>query len=213
MRIITHYSESHRLMAEKYLLPSVDMFSDHIHFPADQICAEAQWMTQGWNTATAAKLFSLASLPPDGGLDLFCDADIVCKSGIVEWLESRAVNGDFILYGKDNLQWCTGTILYRRTERVVEWWKNAAITCAEIGQNDQDGIHLMRAEMLDQKIQMGTLDDQVVCNLASLGATGPWTGSRFEVPKTCLLWHANWTLGVNQKQEMLEQALKQLEKL
>jgi hypothetical protein len=52
----------------------------------------------------------------------------------------------------------------------------------------------------------------VFCNWATVSTPAvppPWTGEDFDVPKTCLAWHANWVVGIDRKLEMLGRVVTQ----
>jgi hypothetical protein len=56
-------------------------------------------------------------------------------------------------------------------------------------------------------IQTQVLHKSVVCNWATVNAPvvpAPWDGESVVVPPSCLAWHANWTVGIDRKQRMLE---------
>jgi len=216
VRLITYYTPSHADMAEKYVLPMGKYFEGMTAFTERQICPSAEWKSEKWSEATSDKLRRISELEPDGGLDFFCDADVVFKQELSEWLQitAEAFPESFILYGRDAFDnWCTGVMLFRRTKEVIRWFTAMSVVCQLLNENDQDGIHAVRMSAKKMPFHMGFLNNQVICNLATLGYTSPWKGEPFEVPKSCLLWHANYTLGTGQKGHMLsivQDALKSL---
>jgi hypothetical protein len=50
---------------------------------------------------------------------------------------------------------------------------------------------------------MSVLPSDRVCNWATLGNRTVWQGEDFTVPDSCVAWHANWTVGIDAKMQML----------
>jgi len=206
MRLLTFFSASHQAMAARQVFPARDQFDDFIPLASEQVCPTAVYMSPGWNEVNRNKILALSRLPADGGLDFFVDADVVVGHSLRPWLQDQASRqpGSFILFGRDaGDTWCPGVILYRRTPQVLQWFSAMHYFCQLLDTNDQDGIAILRGATRCHPFFIGLLDPAVICNLASLGYTRPWQGEGFIVPQTCRLWHANYTLGVDQKNQML----------
>jgi hypothetical protein len=100
--------------------------------------------------------------------------------------------------------------LFRCVRPVLDWFRFCHEFCLLVGENDQDGLHILRSNAKSLPVEAGVLPGDRVCNWATVSAPqipAPWTGESFEVPATCLAWHANWTVGVERKTQMLERVV------
>jgi len=114
----------------------------------------------------------------------------------------------------DVVQWCAGVMLFRSTARVHAWWRLIADLSPIWNLPDQEVIHMLRehARQTGGKlpVPLTLLPSDGVCNWATVNAPtvpSPWDGEPFDVPPTCVAWHANWTVGVERKVTMLERVL------
>lgn len=216
MNLVTYFTKSHKPLLD-ILLKSAENIENKIIFQGSQLCATARFREAGWNASTSDKLKRLADLPINNELYFFADADVVLSADFEGWCEYFAFNKpqDFIYYGYDTFQWCTGTMLFRQTEKVKRWWNTIYQICEMMGQNDQDGLHAIRAS-LKPTFLMDILPPQNVCNLATIARPNNpviWDGSDFNIPSECKAWHSNWTLGIDQKIKMCEMVYKRMNKL
>jgi len=174
-------------------------------YSPEQVCESGAFKRAGWNEATAAKYKYLAGLPEDGRPVLYVDADVAIYPGLAKWCEKHLDNRPphWIGFGDDIVQWCTGVMLFRTTREVLDWFKFCWQFCDLIGENDQDGLHILRSHANHLPVECDALPGQRISNWATLGNLEPWQGQQIDVPETTLAWHANWCVGVQRKMEML----------
>jgi len=159
------------------------------------------------------KLDCLLSLPADGEPTLYVDSDVALMPGLREWAESyiESMPHDAIAYSDDVVQWCAGVMLFRSTAKTHAWWQLVADLTPIWNAPDQDVIHALRAQSADRKgslpVPMHVMPGDVVSNWATIGNMSVWNGDAFDVPASCLAWHANWTVGVAAKEEMLRRVV------
>ena len=98
-------------------------------------------------------------------------------------------------------------MLFRCTTKVREWWRLIADLSPVWVLPDQDVIHQLRAQSRERNgvlpLPMSVLPSNRVSNWATIGNRSVWLGEPFDLPPECLAWHANWTIGVASKAEML----------
>lgn len=208
MLVATYATPSHVPMAKRFVLDRMELagFRGCItHFEEHQACESATFKRLGWNYATARKYEFLASLPENSRPVLFVDADVALFKGLAQWciacIEDRYPN--WIGYGDDVVQWCTGVMLFRCTPEVLGWFRFCHQFCMLMEENDQDGLHILRANGKNMPVQCDVLPGNRVSNWATLGHMHPWQGEPIDVPDTTLAWHANWCVGVEAKTRML----------
>lgn len=210
MLICTYYTPSHAEMAadirKNYKACG---FTEYMEWTAPQTCETASFKQHGWNSCTIKKFKRLSELEADGTPVLFVDADVAIFPGLadwcVEWLDN---NEGAIGFGDDVVQKCTGVILFDRYDHVMNWF----CLCYDFGcalrQNDQDAMAILETAgsqlNVDLPVDLETLPKDIVSNWAAIGGLNVWKGQEFDVPDTTLLWHANWTVGVELKMRMLE---------
>lgn len=213
MLVATYYTPSHAAMAQRYVLDRVHVAGFGgciVHAEEHQLCESAQFKRTGWNQATAQKYEFLASLPCNGRPILFVDADVALFPGLAEWCDEHldARMPGWIGYGDDIVQWCTGVMLFRCTKPVLQWFRFCHQFCLLMGENDQDGLHILRANGKKLPVEPDVLPGSHVCNWATLGHMQPWQGEEINPPSSCMAWHANWCVGVQAKSDMLAQVTR-----
>lgn len=211
MLIATYFTPSHTDMANRFVLSrtasagfgGVVCFADEL-----QVCESGVFESPGFREASAEKLRFLGSMPADGRAMLFVDADVVLFPGLADWCEATLADKptNWIGLQDDIAQWCTGVILFRRTREVLDWFMFVYRACVFANLNDQNGWHELRNAATNWPVRCETLPHDVISNYAWVtGASGLWNGQKFTLPDNCLLWHANWCLGLERKMQMLEQ--------
>lgn len=206
MRLLTYYTPSHEAMCRRFVLSRAAAFNEIIALPYGQTCPTGSFKDDGWNRTMDDKLDALLRLPPDGQPTLYVDADVVIRPGLAEWatLHARGMTYDEIAYSDDVVQWCAGVMLFRPTERTRRWWELVADMSKLLDQPDQDVIHVLRTYAKRLPVPMTVLPKDRICNWATIGNLSAWNGEDFDVPPTCLAWHANWCIGIETKTRMLE---------
>jgi len=209
MRLVTYYTDTHAEMARQYVISRAWNFTDIRATHYQQTCPTGHFKSHGWDRCMLDKLDCLMRLPCDHEPTLYVDSDVVLMPGLAEWCEqqTREMLFDEIRYSDDVVQWCAGVMLFRCTTKVREWWRLVADLSPVWELPDQDVIHQLRVQSRERNgvlpLLMSVLPSQRVCNWATIGNRSVWHGEPFDVPAECLAWHANWTLGVASKLEML----------
>jgi len=214
MLICTYYTPSHAEMAanirENYRACG---FTEYVEWTAQQTCPSASFKQSGWNQCTAKKLLHLSDMPADYEKVLFVDADVAIFPGLAEWCSKWLDdNPGRIGFGDDLVQKCTGVILFERTYANLDWFLFCHNFCEVMNQNDQDGMAII--EQISSQINpqglpadLTKLPGSIVSNWATIGNKTIWDGERIKMPDSTLLWHANWCVGVENKQRMLDQVI------
>lgn len=209
MRLVTYYTPTHREMCEQFVLARAWGFDDVRAREYTQRCTTGSFKSDGWNAAMLDKLDCLMRLPMDGQPTLYVDADVALMPGLHAWAERQFADMAFdgVAMSDDRVQWCAGVMLFRCTRRVHDWWRLVADLTPVWDLPDQDVIDQLRRQAADRRgtlpVPITVMPADRVCNWATLGHRTVWAGEEFEVPATCVAWHANWVVGVDAKMEML----------
>lgn len=206
MRLVTYYTPTHAEMCKRFVLGRAGAFDEVISIEYEQTCPAGAFKHDGWNRCMDDKLKTLLRIPLDGKPTLYVDSDVLVRRGLADWAtwHARNMQYDEIAYSDDVLQWCAGVMLFRPTKKTRRWWELVADMSRLLDQPDQDVIHVLRTYAKRLPVPMSVMPGSRICNWATIGNQSVWDGQPFVVPKTCLAWHANWTVGVENKMRMLE---------
>lgn len=216
LRLVTYYTPSHEEMCKQYVLGRAWGFHERRPSRFEQTCPTGEFKSNGWNVCMLDKLRCLMSLPEDGMPTVYVDSDVALMRGFHDWCvaEFDSLPGSAVAFSDDVIQWCAGVMLFRSTPAVQGFWRLLAELSPIWNLPDQDIIHNLRIQA-DQSggqlpIVPRVLDPLRVCNWATVNrptVPSPWIDEPFLIPDTCVAWHANWTIGVDRKMEMLRRVV------
>jgi hypothetical protein len=215
LRLVTYYTDTHEEMARRYVMSRAWGFDERVCVRVDQSCPTGEFKSDGWNDCMLDKLRTLRNLPADNVPTLYVDADVCLFPTLVEWCRwyVEHMEPEQVAFSDDVLQWCAGIMLFRSSRRVHQFWDTLADLSRAWNLPDQEALHLLRMQTDAQKgslpIRAQVLPRDVFCNWATIHdqPPAPWIGEPFTIPKTCLAWHANWTVGIANKLRMLERVV------
>ena len=216
LRLVTYYTPSHEAMCRRFVLTRAYGFKAVRSVAYGQTCPTGAFKAAGWNQCMLDKLDTLLRVPTDGMPTVYVDADVALMPGFHDWCDQALafMPKDGVAFSDDVIQWCAGVMLFHATEKVRRWWQLLADLSPIWNLPDQDVIHQLRMQAEQTKgtlpIVPQVIPGDIVCNWATVSAPTvpqPWTGEAFTVPPTCLAWHANWTVGIDNKLAMLERVV------
>lgn len=216
LRLVTYYTPSHEDMCRRFVIQRSSKFHECRYIKVGQTCPTGEFHSEGWNDCMLDKLRTLINLPTDGMPTVYVDADVALFPGLHEWLVEyvEQLGPADVAFSDDVLQWCAGIMVFRCTTQVREFWQTLAHMSELWNLPDQEVIHHMRVQCVDRQgtfpVRPLVLPPERFCNWATVNAPTirpPWDGEPFDVPSTCLAWHANWTIGIANKLRMLERVV------
>ena len=219
MRLLTYYTDSHADMCQRFVIDRATGF-DVIakHYP--QRCETGAFKSEGWNECMLDKLDAILSLPVDGEPTVYVDSDVVLLPGFLEYVTavfSERTTPE-VIFSDDVIQFCAGVMLFRSTAHVHRWWHLVAELSPVWNLPDQDVVNYLIEQSVRRagRLPVGTaiIGSDSVSNWATVcrpTVPEPWQGESFVVPDTCVAWHANWTIGVDRKMDMLTKVVEQVE--
>lgn len=229
MKVYTIYSESHREMYEMFnnsihtLNPDLEIMADFIN----QDCPSGQYMSKGWVNTMARKLDCILHAIDANDTFIHSDVDIIFQKGVKDALLEELGDHD-IAFQKDskskgasgNLQewYCMGFFVCRPNARIKELFLKIKNTLDEFEGNDQMALnHYIGGYKNDNPghgwndIKYKHLSDSFYTFGLSPECTGmPWEGQEFYIPENTYTFHANWTLGTDNKLRLMRYAKDKL---
>ena len=218
LRLVTYYTPSHADMCRRFVLSRAWGFEERISTQYDQTCPTGAFKSTGWNRCMLDKLDCLLRQPQDAVPTVYVDSDVALMPGFHEWCEETlsCMPNDAVAFADDIVQWCAGVMLFRSTPTVHRFWQLLADLSPIWNLPDQDVLHNLRIQSEQSgsrlPITPQVLHRRFVCNWATVNhpvVPAPWNGEPFVVPQSCLAWHANWTVGIDNKLAMLERVVTQ----
>lgn len=216
LRLVTYYTPSHEAMCRRFVLDRAGEFDECRYIKFGQTCPTGEFHSAGWNDCMLDKLRALIDLPTDGMPTLYVDADVVLFPRMASYAKgfTSKLAGDQVAFSDDVIQWCAGVMMFHCTTQVREFWQTVMHMAKVWNLPDQEVIHHMRVQCAERHgvlpIRPVVIPGHSVCNWATVNAPNvvpPWDGEPFEVPASCMAWHANWTIGITNKLRMLERVV------
>ncbi len=206
MKMITCTSQSHRTMLDSYFMPS---FREHLsrRFSLEvaeipQFCTTGSYNSRGFRKATKWKLKRIIDCIRQHWDEVlvFADCDIQFFADFSEDLITRMEEYD-IVFQDDVKMMCTGFMGIRCNTRALSLFEQSVRSSGRFS-NDQLAVNhwLQRTS----GVRFTALPRRLYFNIASVNGGTVWEGDRaLELPAEMVLHHANWTVGIERKMEMM----------
>lgn len=196
MNIYTLYSQSHKILFDRYFVPTLPSEFTLKSYETEQLCSSGRYYESGWSEMCKLKvlLFRDACIENMGGLYVWSDVDIQFFGNCLDVMLEELGDLD-IACQHDFTAHCSGLFIVRANHKTLDMF-NAMVENYRI--EDQttlnDHINSVRNKYLSNKFfNYGQTRGHV------------WDGNeQFNVDKDILVHHANWTIGVDNKIRMLE---------
>lgn len=199
MRLYTIYSPSHKRLYDDYFLRTVPDEFDLVTYTTIQHCDSGSFYSQGWDRICYDKIiiFKQACKANYGGYFVFSDVDVQFFGPIKEDLITELGDYDIACQNDCGNTYCSGFFICRCNDVTQRMFDEML---GGYHREDQHMMNLMinslgvKAKFLDPK-KYFTVGHETMC---------PWVGQDFNVPDQMLVHHANWTVGIDRKVELLE---------
>lgn len=216
MKLLTFYSDSHEKMYNDYFLKS---FNEHlsnsfelIPKKIEQISKRGGFGDKGFEETMFEKIKHIISnIDVDSDEPMvFADCDIQFLKGFSEDILTELGDND-ISFQNDVVCVCAGFFITKQNDKTKSFFENV--------------LSIMNQNLINGELKKG-ISDQVIINhlinnryplkfgilsknkyfTVAASNLGPkqWNGEEFQVPKDILVHHANWTVGIDRKFQLLE---------
>jgi len=206
MRMYAMFTESHRQMMYKYFLPSLIPNEYLLTLKQSPQKGNGNFGTRGF-IATVAHTFNILLDAIDenyGSYFVFSDVDVQFFGPTKAILLDAIADCDFAAQGDTGQVLCTGFFICRANDTMRQVFIRSIKTLAEHptqATGDQFALNCHKSEF-----KWKILDEQQFWAMRH-----KWRGEPLEVPDNILMHHANWTIGISNKMEMLRQVKLQVE--
>lgn len=203
IKVVTYRTPSHNSLYEIFnesLLNTEEGF-DRIDI-LDKDSASGDYGSKGFNQATMEKfkaILDVARNSEDGETILYSDVDVVFLKETTSYI-SRCLEMNDVFFQDDASQYCTGFFCFKNKPSFRDILSSVVENKKKLPGNDQDVFNSMYGG--DQRFSK--FDPSIVFNTRSL-----WnSGDKPPVfPETMKVFHANWTIGVDNKEALMKMAL------
>lgn len=208
MKAVSFYTDSHAEMMYDFCMPGVmaNGFVGEFVKSERQICPSGAFNTDGFADCMLEKLDLLIE-QPIGERVLYIDADCMLFDNAKTFFESIQLAKNQIAFQWDNGQLCCGVVLWEQTEQTRRWWQLVRSYAEITGMIDQSAMNQLLNSVKDPRrmfVSVVALPFPTVGNWSHVRLQNKlWDGERFALPTPCYLWHANFTIGIENKMKML----------
>jgi len=212
LKIYTFYSDSHEVLLEKYFLPSFEKTNKDIELKIKKInqkCKSGDYMSSGWYEAMINKVdYILESIEETwGGLFVHSDCDVQFFKPIKDDLVSQLGDKDFAAQD-DGGEMCCGFFICKSNDRTKKLFENVKKEMNEKF-NDQQATNKIINKYASHKFL-----DYKYYSIYRKTNKKQWNKEMninySEIPKEIIAYHANWTVGLKNKIELMNILKKEI---
>jgi hypothetical protein len=222
IKLITFYSESHQILYN-YFLESFNKFLSEDYYllvkKINQLSQTGHYGSRGFDLTMVEKINWIIE-----NIDEYSDEVMVFSDCDVQFFDKLIFNiEDFdILFQNDysnfdfswfpdgkkgigNTSVCAGFFICKQNTIVKNFFievRNVLINNINGFLHDQFVINKLLNE--NYKIQYGFLNNNLYWTVAFATNGKVWSGEHFEIPNTIIVHHANWTVGLDNKINLLK---------
>lgn len=206
MILHTLYSESHKVLFEKYFRPSIK--DTDLCFIFDEVPQEAEgtFLKDGWHTAMIRKFKLCEQLSSGGEQFIHSDSDVQFFKPVRNIAEEALKNVDLVFQHDGDKHLCAGLFCANPSPRVSELFKVAQEVIRDRNIESQQALNLLlRTKDLPydfSDIKYGYFPSTWWTHGAETMKV--WDGEDINPPIGIVAHHANWVYGVDAKIKLLE---------
>lgn len=206
MKLLCYYTPTHKSMFDRFLKKSCDLFEEHevISFmDDDQLSQDGSFYSNGFHETVVKKMdFVLNSNPwDDSEWFIFSDADVVFTAPTQEFILEKVAGHD-IVFKSDQTTYNSGFYVFRNNQNVKRMLEEAVRV-----KHQHFGDQLCIDAALRAVPLKTSAFDKTVFNIAFYTQGAVWDNvSTMHFPKHMRVYHANFIVGVANKEKALTTA-------
>jgi MoaA/NifB/PqqE/SkfB family radical SAM enzyme len=204
MKLISTYTESHRRLKDEWFLPSLqDNYELSIFHCVTQ--GPGNYMEAGWSEAVSFKSQVIIETIKEnwGGVFVYADVDIEFFKPTENILRKSIEDKDIVCQLDDpSGTLSTGFFVLRANDLTLKLWEDVRKAVAT-ERRDQHAFNRLVRRM------DGLRASYLPSRFFGTGTFHPilrQAGARFLIPNSPIMFHANWTIGVENKIDLLRRA-------
>lgn len=206
MKLFCYYTPTHKNMFDSFLKKSCDLFQEHevvSHLDDDQLSEDGSFYSKGFHETVVKKMdFILSSNPwDDTEYMIFSDADVIFTAPSQDYLLEQASGHDMV-FQSDQTTYNSGFFVFRNSHMVKTMFE-AAVRVKDQHFGDQLCIN---AALQEVPVKCKAFDKNIF-NISFYTNGGLWDNeSTIHFPKHMKVYHANFIVGVQNKEKALQKA-------
>lgn len=211
LKIYTFYTDSHKELLNNYFITSLKKTNKNLDLVVkkfEQKCTKGDYMSIGWHETMTNKVdYILEGIKENwGGLFIHADCDIQFFGPIKEDVINQLGNKDLAAQD-DGGEMCCGFFVCRSNERTKNLFENVKKQINN-NYNDQQATNKLAKKYISCKY----LDEKYYSIYRSTDKKR-WEKSMQinNIPKNILIHHANWTVGIENKIELMNRVKEVIE--
>ena len=205
IKLYALYTPSHKILKDKYFLPSIQDDFDIVLEFYDQTCPSAKFMREGWTETTMRKVDLIIRAIKEnwGSIFIFSDVDIQFFCPIQQTVLMYMHDNDMMIQkNSPSGVLCTGFFVCRGNEKTLQLWKDVKKTMEKGGlYSDQNSLnHCIKRHSKNNpyNVNWSYLPDTFFGGGTLTGCE--WhPGESLPIPRDIMMHHANWTKGIKNK--------------
>jgi hypothetical protein len=203
MTLYTFYSESHSVMFWQYMMPSVKGRFTLIGERFPQLCPTGVYKTDGWSVVMRKKITMLAAASSKEKRPfVYSDVDMVFQNFGPEDVLRDLGDSDVACLDDREAGYCTGFMFIRPCREIINL---LGLTLELIDKHGCDEPAFNEA-LPGVQIKARLLPSSIYTSYDLIGAPD-WktfgTARLERLPVTAKVFHANYTVGINEKERLL----------
>lgn len=208
MNIYSCYTDSHfelfQMMKESLEKTNPDLNLISEKFPQD--CETGNFGEKGWSDTMHRKTGQILSAIKNEDVFIYTDADVYFLKPFKDKILEELGDYDIALQDDSISGLCTGFWIAKSSDRIYNLWLDAKNNIERFG-NEQNALtslihrHPIRWKMLSRS---------TVFTYGHLGL-GIWNNNSFEFDRNIAVAHANWTVGIENKTNLIKYIRNKIE--
>lgn len=195
------YTELHKLMTESVSKYSRKLMVEHFENPQF-----SDFGTPEFNSAMRFKAEMIVkhlTNMRDGEILLYSDSDVIFRAHPYIFVKLSSEN-DFTAQNDLNDDFCAGFFAAKKSDEMIRLWREISEKVSEI-ENDQEVLNRI---IVKSKLKTAMFGDGDVCSYGIISRGEIWKGQEFKMPR-CKAFHANYTVGIENKKRLMKMAIGQ----
>ena len=206
MKLVCYFTPAHKSMFDRFLKKSCDLFGEHeivARMDNDQLSADGSFYSKGFHETVVKKMdFIIGSNSwDDSQYCIFSDADVIFTAPTQDYLLENVANHD-IVFQSDQTTHNSGFYVFRNNAKVKAMFEEA------VRVKDQHFGDQLCINAALQKVQLKhKAFDKNIFNISFYTRGEVWDNqSTIHFPKHMRVYHANFIVGVENKEKALQTA-------
>jgi hypothetical protein len=209
IKVITFLSDSHKILFDKYFLPTLPDNADLDVHHIPQVCESGEYHGDKWIDAMLMKqdIIIKALESHIGDVIVYCDADIAFTSPTaISQMVAELGPLDLVCQDDgDGNNYCAGCMCMRSSQLLVDFFRSVRSLAVQYP-GDQVPMNACLRDPDCPRISYGFLSHKF-WNVCQIYHGRQYIEGPVEIPDQTFLVHANWTVGIANKMTILDAAL------